>query len=130
MIASFLLAHWRALGALILVAALAAYIETIRVELDLCHTKLAAAQQENTALRDRIKLQNDALDKLKAEGDRKTAAGAQALQDAITATQKAVGEAARLKALASKSRSPEQPRPANCPASGADRAVTTIRQGL
>jgi len=95
-----------------------------------CQDHLVAAKEENAALRDRIKDQNDAVDRLKADGDARVADASRRLQEAAGATRKAVDEAARLKALTAKARQPEKPRPLSCPPSGADRAVSTIREGL
>jgi len=95
-----------------------------------CQDHLVAAKEENAALRERIAAQNAAVDRLKADSDARMADASRKLQEAAGATRKAVDEAARLKALAAKARQPERPRPLSCQPSGADRAVSTIREGL
>lgn len=95
-----------------------------------CQDRLAASQQMVENLEDRIRLQNAAVERLKAESDKKTAAAATGLQEARQATQPAVRESARLRSAAAKTEAPDVPREANCQPSGADRAVATLREGL
>ena len=127
---AFLLGNWRLIGIALLVAGVAAWIMTLKVELGMCREHLESAKQENAALRDRIVLQNAAVEKLKTDSDQKVADASKAVQAAIAASQPQAKEASRLRTVAAQPRPPEQPRPANCPASAADRAVSVIRQGL
>ena len=126
----FLLGNWKLIGIALLVAGVAAWVFTLKVELGMCREHLESAKHENAALRQKIVIQNAAIDRLKADSDRKMADASKALQDALQRGQPQVRESARLKAAASRPATPEQPRPADCPASGADRAVATIREGL
>lgn len=127
---AFLLANWRLIAIALFVAAAGLYITALRWERDHARAQLAAAQQRISALEQLIKVQNAAVEQLKAAQEAKIAEAAQRLKEAAGRAQAAVDTATRLRAAASRPGDPGNPRPENCPPSGADEAAAVIRGGL
>ena len=127
---SLLLANWRGIAIALLIAAAAGYVMTLRLERDAARHDLAAAQQESAALTDRLRLQNEAVEKLKLESDAKVKAVSDGLAKATQASQAARTQAATLRQALASASAQNAPRQAGCTLSGADKAVEAIRAGL
>ena len=102
---------------------LAGYAAVQTGRLSACKSKVEAQAQEITALVDRIRLQNAAVEKLKADGDRRVTQAATAAQAARRAGSQASAESDRLKSLLDAHRESS----GKCPAG---EAVQQIRSGL
>lgn len=81
-VAAFLLGHWRAVAALVIVLALAGCIETLRLERDHAYSKEAAAKAELATFKAEVKVlgekaKADALAAEAADKDRKEKADAE-----------------------------------------------------
>lgn len=82
MIATFLLGHWRAVVALVVVAVLATYIETLRIERDVAYAAEATAKAALTTFKAEVsalgeKAENARIAKEAADKSRKEAARAE-----------------------------------------------------
>lgn len=120
-VAAFIAAHWRAVGALVIVLALAGYIETLRVERDVAYSAEAKAKAELSVFKAHVeaigkqaeadKIAKEAADKKRKEdSDAENSAALATLADTI----------GKLRASASSRRVPDLPACASNPA-GADR---------
>jgi ABC-type taurine transport system substrate-binding protein len=123
-----ILLDWRFwLGAALVACVAIGAIQTAR--LGGCQDRLAASQQRVAILEDGIRQQNAAVDALKAAGDARVAEAAKVAGKAISEAVAARSEAERLRRAAAAAPEPVA-RPTGCPASGADRAVATVREWL